>query len=146
MRAASASDAKEVASLLALLGYPTTPKRARDQLRHGTDHGSEVIVAETPDHKVAGFVSLQHVYMLAEDKRACRLSAIAVREDVRGHGVGKALVEAVETRAREVGASVVWISSGFRPERASAHRLYTSLGYVGAPSTDHVEYSKSLSE
>lgn len=143
VRDAVQSDGPVVAGLLGELGYPTTQDRVDAQLRRGSAHGSQVIVAVQGD-AVVGFAALQHNYAFAEDQAMCRLSAIAVARAARGRGVGRLVVESVEQQAVAAGASTVAINCGLRPERASAHRLYQRLGYDGSPTDDHVDYVKQL--
>lgn len=62
------------------------------------------------------------------------LSRLAVAASARRRGVGRALAELCERRARECGADglVLWS----RPYQVEAHRLYESLGYRRAPERD----------
>jgi GNAT superfamily N-acetyltransferase len=52
---------------------------------------------------------------------------LAVHPDARGRGAGRALAELCEERAREHGATGMVLSS--LAAMASAHRIYTRLGY-----------------
>ena len=51
-----------------------------------------------------------------------------------GRGVGQALAELCERRAREDGATAMVLSS--LAEMAAAHRVYGRLGYTRAPERD----------
>jgi ribosomal protein S18 acetylase RimI-like enzyme len=62
------------------------------------------------------------------------LSRLAVAESARRRGVGRALAELCERRARECGADAIVLWS--RPYQLAAHRLYESLGYHRAPGRD----------
>ncbi len=56
---------------------------------------------------------------------------VVVAESARGKGVGRALMDEIESRAREGGCAFVsLISSSFRDD---AHRFYESLGYGEDP-------------
>jgi GNAT superfamily N-acetyltransferase len=55
------------------------------------------------------------------------LSTMAVREDARRAGVGRALVEAVETQARAWGCETIELTS--RNDRHEAHRFWEALGF-----------------
>jgi GNAT superfamily N-acetyltransferase len=59
---------------------------------------------------------------------------LAVHPRGRGRGVGQALAELCERRAREHGATAMVLSS--LPGMASAHRVYGRLGYTRAPDRD----------
>jgi len=66
------------------------------------------------------------------DAAAFRMLAVAA--DVRGRGIGRALVEAVIARARADGRPGVCLFT--RPFMTAAHRLYASLGFVRQPEHD----------
>ena len=57
-----------------------------------------------------------------------RLIALVVGEGVRGMGVGRALVEHVEERARAAGCVQLELSSSDR--REDAHAFYRRLGFA----------------
>jgi len=59
---------------------------------------------------------------------------LAVDPGARGRGVGLALADLCERRAREDGATGMVLSS--LPAMASAHRVYGRLGYTRAPDRD----------
>jgi ribosomal protein S18 acetylase RimI-like enzyme len=62
------------------------------------------------------------------------LSRLAVAERARRRGIGRALAELCERRARQCGARAIVLWS--RPYQLAAHRLYESLGYRRAPERD----------
>jgi len=59
---------------------------------------------------------------------------LAVHPRARGRGVGQALVDLCERRAREHGATGMVLSS--LPDMVSAHRVYGRLGYTRSPDRD----------
>jgi ribosomal protein S18 acetylase RimI-like enzyme len=62
------------------------------------------------------------------------LHLLAVVPEARGHGVGRALVDAVMLAARELGSlrMLLWT----QPTMQSAHRLYERAGFQRAPERD----------
>lgn len=87
--------------------------------------GGRIFVAESGGH-VLGVCALLR---LGDD--AWELAKMAVRDDARGRGVGRALGEAAVAAARETGASRVELLSNTR--LAPAIGLYRALGFVEAP-------------
>jgi GNAT superfamily N-acetyltransferase len=66
----------------------------------------------------------------------CYLQDLFVAEDARGHGAGRALIEAVEKEARSVGASRVhWLT---REDNTVARALYDTL----AERSGFIQYRK----
>lgn len=68
----------------------------------------------------------------------CYLQDLYTREDARGRGVGKALIEAVCARAKEAGAGrVYWLT---HETNATARALYDTL----AERTGFIQYRRML--
>ncbi len=79
------------------------------------------------------------LHILAEDKRKPigtgridiekqgKIGRVAVLSEYRGQGIGKALMHALETLARQAGLSAVWLNA-----QISAQSFYEQLGYVTA--------------
>ena len=68
----------------------------------------------------------------------CYLEDLFATPAMRGIGIGRALIEAVEGAAREAGATrLYWVTRG---DNAVARRLYDKV----AVATDFVQYRKSL--
>jgi N-acetylglutamate synthase-like GNAT family acetyltransferase len=129
VRPARLDDAPALVSLLAELGYSTdadTLKRRRDALV--ADPAVTVLVAER-DGRVVGLASM-HVMPLIERAPLARLSAIVVAADERRAGIGRALVERVESEARARGCERLELTSAER--RADAHAFYRDLGFEPA--------------
>lgn len=70
-------------------------------------------------------------------KRAL-VEAVRVQADLRGEGIGAALMAEAERRARAAGASMIQLTTD--KSRLRAHEFYDRLGYT--PS--HLGYKKSL--
>lgn len=85
------------------------------------------IVAEAPDGTVQGYAYFAQI----RDRSAYRYAAenaIYVRDDVRGQGVGKALVEALLARAEACGFRQMFAVIG-DSENAGSIGLHASLGF-----------------
>jgi GNAT superfamily N-acetyltransferase len=62
------------------------------------------------------------------DRRRAEIKRMYVDPAVRGHGVGRALLAAIEVRAGLAGYGEVWLETG--SEQPEAIALYVSSGYV----------------
>ena len=128
IREARPEDAPTVAALLAQLGYPDGVEPARARLRaFEASSSSFALVVEDAD-TVLGLASASFLPLLHEEGSWCRLSALVVREDNRRAGLGRALVSAVEERAREADCRYLEVTSGEWAEREAAHAFYEALG------------------
>lgn len=131
IRHASADDVAEIGVLLGELGYPQHTDQLSSRLAAATDGAHFVLVAATGG-RLVGLLSAAVVPMLAEATTMVRITALSVTAPARGHGVGRALVDAAERRAVDMGASFLEVGSGRRPERAAAHRFYPAMGFEDA--------------
>jgi N-acetylglutamate synthase-like GNAT family acetyltransferase len=124
VRAATAGDAAAIATLLGQLGYPTAPATVRARLER---LDAEPLVAEDGG-AVVGLAAVQIMHVLEHDAPVARLTALVVRADARRRGVARALLDAVEARARTAGCERLHVTTAER--RADAHEAYLALGFA----------------
>jgi len=102
-----------------------------------------IFVAEL-DGRVVGFATLLSQCSSGElddgDLEFALLSDIVVREDCRGQGIGRQLLESVEEQAREDGARWLRVSVLARNQLARQH--YESAGF----SELYVDFEKALTQ
>lgn len=70
--------------------------------------------------------------------RRALVEAVRVLADLRGQGIGAALMADAESRARAAGATMIQLTTD--KTRTRAHRFYDDLGY----SPSHLGYKKPL--
>ena len=128
IRDARRGDAEQTAPLLGALGYPTTPAQfARRFERLEAEPATWIYVAEA-DGRLVGLAGLRVLTLIERDEPVGRLIALVVGEDVRGMGVGRALVEHVEERARAAGC--IQLDVSWSDRREDAHAFYRRLGFA----------------
>ena len=88
--------------------------------------GFTVLVAER-DGAVAGCLSTSTMRVLHRPAPVGRISMMVVDEDLRGRGIGAALVRAAEEALAAQSCYMVEVTSNAR--RTEAHRFYERLGY-----------------
>jgi GNAT superfamily N-acetyltransferase len=125
IRDALPEDAEALARLLGQLGYPVEAQAVGRRLRRLSKAGDEVVVAELKG-LVAGLAQLQISPALEYDADAAKFAVLVVDETHRGEGVGRALVEAIETRARARGCVLLYLTTA--EHREGAHAFYRSIG------------------
>lgn len=137
-RAARADDIAAVAALSPQLGAvdPATIAERLALLLASPAHA--VFVVEC-DGVVRGYVVAEHRLLLQFGERV-ELIALVVDAAQRRHGLGQALVAAVEHWARRRGLTQMVVRSSTR--RDAAHPFYRSLGYLHHK-TQHV-YTRTL--
>jgi putative acetyltransferase len=78
--------------------------------------------ASSTSPRPAGCIALRRM-----DSTTCEMKRLYVRSEFRGHGVGRALAEALIQSAREIGYQRMRLDT--LPEMAGAQILYQSLGF-----------------
>ena len=92
------------------------------------DPRNDLIVAES-DGAVVGTCQLTFTPSLSRGGgERMTIEAVRVRTDLRGQGVGRALMEWSLARARERGCRLAQLTTDKR--RTDAHRFYASLGFA----------------
>jgi len=138
IRAAEISDHAQLAMLVTALGYPTNATDMRIRLEGlFSDPSYSTLVAELGG-TVVGMAGACIARFYERNGVYARLCALVVSGDNSGHGVGAALVRAVEKWGVEHGASEIFLNSGV--QREGAHTFYEKLGYRATG----VRFSKEL--
>ncbi len=126
IRAASASDAERLATLLTDEGYPAGPSDLAARIERYSRSGSHVLVAEAAG-VVVGFIAFHVIPRFETDERFVRVIALVVDPGERERGVARLLLAEVERLAIDEGVSFLEVTAGrHRPE---ARQLFESLGY-----------------
>jgi GNAT superfamily N-acetyltransferase len=138
IRAATLQDAEAIALLSKELGYPVDLGMLREWLGAILERDDQrVIVAETPDGAICGWLQAHSITVLESGLRV-EILGLIVSESVRRRGVGRILVLQAETWAAEISAEAVVVRSNAK--RVESHAFYPSLGYT--PSKTQVVYRK----
>ncbi|CAN7289671.1 GNAT family N-acetyltransferase [Bradyrhizobium sp. LjRoot220] len=84
------------------------------------------------DGRLAGFAHYLFHRSTWAPKRYCYLEDLFVAEDARGHGLGRALIEAVYQKAEAAGASrVYWLTQSNNAQaRALYDKVADNLGFI----------------
>jgi GNAT superfamily N-acetyltransferase len=127
VRQARAEDGPGIVRLFTQLEYPDGADALDERLEElRRDPQARVFVAEAEDALVG--VATVYVVPVAHERGSwCRLTALVVDEAHRGSGVGRGLVAAAETYAREVGCARIEATSA--SHRIGAHGFYGRLGF-----------------
>jgi len=129
IREANINDASELAHLMGQLGYPTTVDHFKIRFNQiHTNPCYHTLVVEL-DGKVVGMAGVCTGIFFEHDGSYVRIVAFVVDSGYRRKGIGKKLIQAVESWAKEQGAIAIALNSGNREERKAAHQFYSSMGY-----------------
>ncbi|GLS17920.1 N-acetyltransferase [Labrys miyagiensis] len=112
---------------MAQLGYEAPADlitRKIELLQASSDDAVFVAVLDTA---IAGCLSAHAFELFHAEGRFGRITSLVADEDVRGAGVGRALVERALVFFREAGCIRAEVTSG--DHRAGAHAFYKSVGF-----------------
>ena len=125
IRDAQARDGAAIAALLGQLGYETDAEVVAPRLERLVIVGDRVVVAELDD-QVVGLAHLHASPTIEHERPAAKIGALVVHEAHRGEGIGRALVEAMETEARARRCVLLFLTTAAR--REAAHAFYVRVG------------------
>ena len=113
--------------------------RKIDQLIHKSENGLRSFIAENPcdfyivkdnDAPVALFVFSQSSISVNDSQHpSLELDLIAVRQDYRGLGVGKKIIDTLESHARDNGIGFLTVGA-YHDKRYSAEGFYSKCGFI----------------
>ena len=141
VRNAEVSDFKGIRKLCVQeLAYQIAPLRVKSQLDFILDHDDQhwILVAED-DNQIVGFVHAQ-LYITLHSEPALNILGLAVSKKYQNNGIGKALMDHVESEALENDIHQIRLNSGI--ERVAAHRFYEKIGYEH--NKDQARYGKNI--
>jgi N-acetylglutamate synthase-like GNAT family acetyltransferase len=129
IRKAEQKDIPALQPLLAeLAGHELTQENIEDRIRMVEESSSDELYVFEQEDKIQGLLGFRIRENIEEPSRYGEISALITKPETRRLGVGRALMEFAEQRARELNCKGTWLVSGFRREE-EAHQFYARLGY-----------------
>jgi ribosomal protein S18 acetylase RimI-like enzyme len=127
IRYARDSDAADLARLAGELGYPSTSEQILARKRELEREGKAAIfVAEDGAGAVVGWIQVAEMGSLELDPHA-EVKGLVVAEAARSRGIGRELLTAGESWARDRGLREIVLRSNVIRDRA--HAFYRAHGY-----------------
>lgn len=128
VRRATVEDAGAIAGLSGELGYPATVEQCQARLRALLGADDHVVLVACDDD--GGVVAWVHAFVAlrVEYEPFIEISGFVVAEPLRGRGVGKRLLAAIETWVLERGITQLRVRS--RSDRVAARAFYAGLGFA----------------
>ena len=127
VRPATAADAATVAELLGHLGYPAPTEAIPARLARMRAKGDAEAFVAARAIDVVGLATVNARDVLHHGTPVVQLTALVVRPEHRGHGVGRALADAVLAWAAERGADRLVVTTALH--RVEAPEFYERLGF-----------------
>ncbi len=122
-----------------MLGYPNSKAAIADRMKRLRQRAGELVLVADQLPPVMGWVHAAEQELLDSGRR-CEILGLVVAPEVRGRGVGRQLVAAVEEWAVQRGLGLLAVRSNIM--RTESHPFYERLGFVWLK-TQHA-YRKQL--
>jgi GNAT superfamily N-acetyltransferase len=130
VRGATLSDVEKIAALVSQLGYQTTADDMRLRLERLLPHPEHIMFVAETSGDVVGLVAAHIGQGLENNDPHARVTGLVVDGHWRGGGVGKMLMEHIESWCRNRGVRNVILTSG--NHRVDAHKFYQRIGYTAS--------------
>ena len=122
------ADAAALAELMTQLGYPTRTSEMEMRMETiGADKNYVTFVAVS-EGKVCGMIGTAASYSYEHNNPGAKIMALVVSDQMRGRGVGRALIAAAENDLAQRNIRRVAVNTHFR--RTDAHEFYEKNGYT----------------
>lgn len=128
IRDAIPGDCNAIADLLAELGYPTSSQEVLIRIKEMEGDPRSRLLNAIVDGICVGMASLHLLPYFPTGGRICRITALVVKSEFRGRGIGSKLVLEAERIARDEGCAGVEITTA--EQRQETHGIYERRGYV----------------
>jgi GNAT superfamily N-acetyltransferase len=130
IRKATPEDCTAAAELLDELGYPTSSQEILNRIEAMESDPNGCLLNAIADGTCVGLASLHILPYFPTGGRICRVTALVVKSEFRGRGIGSKLLLEVERIARDAGCMGVEITAAV--QRRETHEIYEHRGYVRA--------------
>jgi ribosomal protein S18 acetylase RimI-like enzyme len=128
VRAPEAGDMEALADLMTQLGYETRASEMQMRMETILAKKNYATYVAVSGGKVCGMIGTQISYSYEHNNPGARILALVVSENMRGRGVGEALIAAAEKDLAQKNIRRVAVYTHFR--RTRAHEFYEKLGYT----------------
>ena len=122
-------DLTALCELMHDLGYPTNERNMEARLeRMNQDSIYNTFVAEI-EQNVVGMLGVRKLYTYEIDEAVIQLSALVIKQDYQGRGIGKRFIQFIEQWSKQQGIHTIILTSGIKKEREHAHEFYKKAGF-----------------
>jgi ribosomal protein S18 acetylase RimI-like enzyme len=128
VRAVESVDMEALADLITQLGYETRASEMEMRMEAILANKNYATFVAVSKGKVCGMIGTYTCYTYEHNSPSARILALVVSKEVRGRGVGQALVAAAEKDLAQRNIRRVAVNTSF--ERKEAHEFYEKLGYT----------------
>ena len=126
IRDARPEDAGQIAVLMSDLGHMMDVEEVRDRIESLQRDDLPQLIAAVGD-RVVGLCGLHTMTTVHRPRPVGRITILEIAEELRGCGIGRALVDEAERRLRQAGCGLLEVTSNER--LTEAHAFYRHIGF-----------------
>ena len=130
VRPANEGDELVVQELLDQLGYGLTVEEVRTRLALLAASRTDPVLVASEEDGAVGLIAIHCATMLHHTDPVARITALVVRDDVRGKGVGRILVNAAADLAGQAGCGILELTTAIH--RTESQAFYKALGFTAS--------------
>lgn len=127
---ASIEHIESLRELMIDLGYDTTLEEMEERFKVIYSHPDYKTFIASVNNKVVGMTGTMQSHFYEQNGKCVRILALVASRSSRQTGIGKTLIDAVESWAKQIGATSVLLNCSIREERDRAHEFYNKRGYT----------------
>jgi ribosomal protein S18 acetylase RimI-like enzyme len=127
VRAPEAGDMEALADLMTQLGYETCTSEMQMRMETIMANKQYATFVAVSEGKVCGMIGTRISYSYEHNNPGAAILALIVSENMRGRGVGEALVTVAENDLTQKNIRRLAVYTHFR--RTRAHEFYEKMGY-----------------
>jgi predicted N-acetyltransferase YhbS len=127
VRPVTETDVSDIADLPGESGFPAKDSEVESRLIAIQASDDDVVLVAEGEGRVVGCMSLHLMNYFTFNKRVCRITTLIVDSSLRNQGIGKELILAAESFARQKDCLAIEVTSA--DYRTGAHQFYAQLGY-----------------
>ena len=128
VRRAETGDAVALADLMTQLGYPTRASEMEMRMEAIFADKNYATFVALSEGKICGMIGTRISHSYEHNSPGGAILALVVSENMRGRGVGEALIKAAENCFAQKNIRRVAVYTHFR--RTEAHEFYEKVGYT----------------
>ncbi|WP_442601816.1 GNAT family N-acetyltransferase [Paenibacillus sp. KN14-4R] len=123
------SDLESLTELMTDLGSPSTIEDMKNRMELIGSNPYYFTFVATINEKVVGMIGVRLNITYTSNKFKTQISSFVTKKEYQGQGVGKALINFIEEWTRNKGSDFLYLTSGIKEERISAHEFYKNRGF-----------------
>lgn len=123
------NDLESLSDLMVDLSHPSELENLRKRIEKIELNPMYVTFVAEINGTVVGMVGARQLFSYEYDEIVTQISALVMKREYQGQGIGKGLVSFVEDWAVSNGSTIIVLTSGIKENRIKAHNFYKSIGF-----------------